>query len=100
MSSYDPQDRALMTKPELQISLQKALSLPDADFGYHATDLYVVARLGVYKWLLANFPHYRNITAFVSPKGTAWNGAGLICYDIPFAGNWDRPRPFARTEEG
>lgn len=75
-------------KPELQTKLQEALGLDDADFAYHATDLYVVSKPGVVNWLKANYEHFSNVQQFVSQKGSGWNGAGQICLDIPFAGNW------------
>jgi len=73
-------------KPELQAQLQEALALTDADFAYHASDLYVVAKPGVMEWLKAHYKHAANITGFTSPAGTGWNGAGCYCLDIPFAG--------------
>lgn len=77
-----------MSKPELQQRLQEALGLEDGDFAYHATDLYVVAKAGVYEWLKAHYPHWKNIKQFVSQHGSNWNGAGKFCLDIPFAGKW------------
>jgi len=73
-------------KPELQVKLQEALGLPDSDFHCRETDLYVVARPGVLAWLNDNYEHYDNITAFVGQDSNDW--AGLLCLDIPFAGNW------------
>lgn len=74
--------------PELQIRLQKALGLSEADFAYHATDLYVVKKPLVMEWLKDNYEFFCNVKPFVSQKGSNWNGAGKICLDIPFAGNW------------
>ena len=82
-------------KPELQVRLQEALGLDDADFAYHATDLYVIAHPVVVKWLKAHYEHFGNITGFSSPADSGWNGAGHYCLDIPFAGRWDRERPQA-----
>jgi hypothetical protein len=90
-----------MEKPELQQRLQAAdLGLEDADFAYHATDLYVVAKAGVIEWLRRNYEHFSNITTFVSPEGSGWNGAKriegpgikipVLCLDIPFAGHWPK----------
>ena len=74
-------------KPELQQQLQAAdLGLEDADFGYHATDLYVVAKPGVSEFLRAK--GITTFQGFVSQEGSDWNGAGKFCYDIPFRGNW------------
>ena len=75
-------------KPELQSRLQAALNLSDSDFAYHATDLYVVKKPLVMEWLKDNYEHFSNVTPFVSQAGSNWNGAGKICLDIPFAGNW------------
>jgi hypothetical protein len=77
-----------MNKPELQTRMQEALALEDADFAYHATDLYVVHKPLVVQWLKDNYEHFRNACFFVSQKGSNWNGAGKVCLDIPFAGNW------------
>ena len=76
------------TKPELQQRMQDALGLEDADFAYHATDLYVVASPEVRRWLHQNYEHYGNVVSFVSQEGSGWNGAGKQCFDIPFAGIW------------
>lgn len=73
-----------MQKPALQIRLQEALGLPDSDFSYHATDLYVVARPGVKEWLREHYEFPRNVERFVGAKGSEWEG--LPCFDIPFAG--------------
>ncbi len=79
-----------MDKPELQKRLQEALGLEDADFGYHATDLYVVAKAGVREWLKANYEFWGIVETFVSQKGSNWNGEGKRCFDIPFAGYWPK----------
>ena len=79
------------TLPELQQRLMDAeLGLVEDDFSYHATDLYVVAKPGVREWLKANYEFFSNITGFRSQEGSDWNGAGKFCFDIPFAGNWER----------
>ncbi len=75
-------------KPELQEKLQAALGLDDNDFAYHATDLYVVAKTGVWEWLRANYEFFKNCEFFTSQEGSNWNGAGKSCIDIPFAGKW------------
>jgi hypothetical protein len=74
--------------PALQQQLLRAnLGLTDKDFGYHATDLYVVAKAGVATWLKANYKWWCNATFFTgNPEATDWNGAGRQCIDIPFAG--------------
>ena len=78
-------------KPELEQQLRNAgLDLGDGDFAYHATDLYVVAKPGVREWLKANFEYFSSITGFTSQKGSDWNGAGKLCYDIPFQGYWPK----------
>lgn len=75
----------------LETKLREAFpQLTDADFGHHATDLYVVAYPFVLEWLETNYEHFGNIKAF---KGEGdWNGAGTICLDIPFAGTWPQER--------
>jgi len=77
-------------KPALQTRLQAvpALNLEDADFAYHATDLYVVSKPGVVIWLKANYQFFNQVTSFISPKDSEWNGAGKECLEIPFAGQW------------
>ena len=77
-----------MNKPALQIQLQNALGLADADFAYHETDLYVVRKPLVMEWLRDNYGYFQNVQVFFSQAGSNWNGAGKICLDIPFAGNW------------
>lgn len=77
-------------KPELQQRLQDAFpELTDDHFAYHETDLYVVALPGVRKWLRENYLHYANVTLFMSQPGSRWDGAGRMCFDIPFAGKWE-----------
>jgi hypothetical protein len=61
------------------------LGLTEGDFANHYSDLYVVARPGVAQWLKLNYRFYRNITTFISQPGSSWNGAGRLCFDIPFA---------------
>lgn len=75
-------------KPELQQRMQKDLGLSDDDFAYYATDLYVTATPKVIRWLKQNYRHPNNISTFVSPRDSNWNGAGRLCLDIPFAGKW------------
>ena len=78
-------------KPELQQRLQAAFpALTDDHFGYHETDLYVVALPGVREWLKENYKFYSNIETFTSQAGSNWAGAGKRCLDIPFAGNWPK----------
>jgi len=77
-----------MNKPELQTRMQAELPLTDSDFAYHATDLYVVYSPLTMAWLRDNYTFFKNILPFVSQKGSNWNGAGKVCLDIPFAGNW------------
>lgn len=75
--------------PELQQQLMNAgLGLVPDDFAYHATDLYVVAKPGVWDWLKNNYKSFSNITSFMSQEGSNWNGAGKRCFDVPFAGKW------------
>lgn len=78
-----------MKKPELQTKLMAAIpALTDADFDYHASDLYVVAKPGVREWLQAN---NQSSTVFTAKAGHDW--AGKHCFDIPFGGYWpDRER--------
>lgn len=77
-----------MKIPELQQRMMDELGLSERDFGGHATDLYVVAKPGVHEWLKENHKFPENITSFIGQKGSDWNGAGVQCFDIPFAGNW------------
>jgi len=78
-----------MAKPELQEQLQAALGLSDDDFGYHATDLYVLDKPGVREWLKKNYEFYSNIQSFVGNEGHPTFG-GQRALDIPFAGNWNK----------
>lgn len=73
-------------KPELQKQLQDALGLADDDFGYHESDLYVLAKPGVREWLKTNYEFFSIVTGFRSQKGSSFDGA--MAYDIPFAGYW------------
>lgn len=66
---------------KLQNQLQAALGLPDSDFGYHASDLYVIDSPGVREWLKANYQFYGNVRSFVGSG--PWDGKP--CLDIPFA---------------
>lgn len=72
--------------PEMQTKMQEALDLDDADFHYHATDLYVLDKPGVWEWLQKNHPHPRNVQRFTGAPGSAW--AGKPAFDIPFMGRW------------
>lgn len=76
------------TKPELQQRLQDALGLSDDDFGYHASDLYVLDKPGVWEWLQKNFEFPQNISRFMSNKECSWKGARAI--EIPFSGYWPK----------
>jgi hypothetical protein len=60
-------------------------AMVDRDFASHYTDLYVVASPELMDWLKVNYEWHRQVTLFVSPKGSDWNGAGRTCLDIPFA---------------
>lgn len=69
-------------------------SLTDADIAtsdYHS-DVYVVAYPAVTAWLQTNYRWWNAVTTFRSPDGSAWNGAGKLCYDIPFGNGaeWNR----------
>lgn len=76
-------------RPELEQQLRQAFSqLTDRDFGYHATDLYVVDYPGIREWLTQNYPFHENVRSFTGQHGSDWNGAGKACLDIPFAGKW------------
>ena len=74
--------------PPLQQQLLRAnLGLTDDDFGYWASDLYVVAKSGVGDWLRKHYEFWCNVRTFTgNPEATDWNGAGKFCFDIPFAG--------------
>ncbi len=61
------------------------LGLEEQDFATHASDLYVVAKPGVYDWLKANYRFWTNAQFFISQPGSNWNGQGKRCLDIPFA---------------
>jgi hypothetical protein len=71
----------------LKSDLMNAIpKLTERDFGNHETDLYVVAYPEVTKWLLKNYQFMGNVRNFTgNEKAKDWNGAGLPCYDIPFA---------------
>lgn len=72
----------------LEQQLREAFpQLTDADFGHHASDLYVVAYPFVGEWLRKNYEFWSNVETFTGQVGSGWNGAGRLCYDIPFA-NW------------
>lgn len=64
--------------------------LTDRDFGYHATDLYVVYYPKIDEWLRDNYQWYCNTRKFYSNPTDDWNGSGKCCLDIPFAGKWAR----------
>ncbi len=65
--------------------LDANLGLEENDFANHYSDLYVVDKPGVFEWLTQNYHWYSHITAFISQKGSNWNGQGKKCLDIPFA---------------
>ena len=80
--------------PELQARLMQALThLTADDFGYHETDLYVVALPEVREWLKAHYEYWENVTTFTGNPESHWNGAGKRCFDIPFAGYWPKASP-------
>ena len=66
----------------LKHRMQVALNLPDSDFDFHATDLYVRATPEARKWLKENYAHYSIITLFVSQIDKQ------MWLDVPFAGKW------------
>lgn len=72
--------------PEMQAKMQAELGLVASDFAYHATDLYVLDKPGVWEWLQKNHPHPGNVQRFVGAAGSDW--AGKRAFDIPFMGNW------------
>ena len=75
--------------PPLMIQMIRAnLKLKIDDFAFHASDLYVVNTPGVKKWLDENLEYPQNVTSFISPADSEWAGAGRLCWDIPFMGNW------------
>jgi hypothetical protein len=76
-------------KPDLQEKLQAALDLNDDDFGYHATDLYVLIKPGVIEWLKKNYQFFYNIRSFIGNEGHPTFG-GKLALDIPFAGKWEK----------
>ncbi len=69
--------------------LAAELGLTEADFGSHESDLYVLAKPGVYEWLKANHEFACNIQFFTGAKGSDWEGQQAL--DIPFANQdyWD-----------
>lgn len=76
---------------ETEKALREAVPfLTDQDFGYHANDLYVVAYPEVEQWIKTNYEFPKNVQTFRSPEGSGWNGAGKLCFDLPFAGNWSQ----------
>ena len=75
----------------LEQQLREAFpQLSNDDFGYHATNLYVVAYPEVDQWLRKNYQWYCNVRKFYSNPNDDWNGAGKTCLSIPFAGKWAR----------
>ena len=69
----------------LEKSLRKAFPfLTDADFGYHATDLYVLFYPDVFAWLKKNHEFPQQILTFEGQGD--WQGKTAI--EIPFAGKW------------
>lgn len=84
-------------KPKLQVQLQDAgLQLTSADFGYHATDLYIRARPGVVQWLVHNYEFWNIVTPFTCPvEDPALRALGVreLWLDVPFAGFWPNDNP-------
>lgn len=76
-------------KPLKEHLLSANLGLTESDFGSHATDLYVLAKPGVYKWLKENHPYFGNVTRFRGADGSDW--AGKQALEIPFAHVVERP---------
>jgi hypothetical protein len=74
---------------ELKLQLQAALGLSDDDFGYHATDLYVLDKPGVMDWLKKNYRYPSSIKRFIGNEGHPTFG-GKSALDIPFAGVWKK----------
>lgn len=71
-----------MKPSPLKQKMQTDLGLPETDFDYHATDLYVRWSPAVQEWLQTNYAFNGNVSAFVSQiDNRMW-------LDIPFAGNW------------
>jgi hypothetical protein len=66
--------------------------LTDDDFAFYATDLYVVYSQPVMEWLRKNHEFHKTCQVFTSPKESGWNGAGQMCIDIPFGGEWVQKR--------
>lgn len=77
------------SRPPLEQRLRDQFpELTDRDFGYQATDLYVVWKPEIEKWLKENFEFHEQMTKFIGAKHSNWNGAGQLCIDIPFQGYW------------
>lgn len=66
--------------------LQEKLGLKDEDFGYHESDLYVVATPEVRAYLKANYKYWSNCTTFKCQV------TGRMMFDIPFANSefWEK----------
>jgi hypothetical protein len=56
-----------MSKLKEQL-LNANLGLTEKDFGFYATDLYVVAKFGVGNWIKKNYPLWKNVTTFIGQK--------------------------------
>lgn len=79
---------------KLEEQLRQAFpKLTNQDFGHHASDLYVVAYPGIWEWLQKHFDYPQTITTFIGQESPDWNGGGRLCYEIPFAGNWQGESP-------
>lgn len=79
------------SRPPLEQKLRNQFpNLTDDDFGYQATDLYVVWKPDIEKWLKDNYEFYKNTTKFMGAKHSNWKGAGQLCIDIPFQGYWNK----------
>jgi hypothetical protein len=79
------------SRPPLEQQLRDAFpELTDRDFGYQATDLYVVWTPEIQKWLQDNYQFYKSCRLFTGAKNSNWNGAGKSCIDIPFQGYWNK----------
>jgi hypothetical protein len=70
-------------KPLKEHLLSANLGLSESDFSYYASDLYVLAKPGVYEWLKENHPYFSNVTRFVGADESEWHGKQ--CLEIPFA---------------
>ena len=69
---------------DLQKRMMADLGMVEDDFAGYCSDLYVVATVAVADWLRKNYKFSNQVTSFRSNEGSNWNGAGLLCYTIPF----------------